>query len=74
MDNPGTSFFNGSIGLQYSFRNYSLPDWSGLSLAQKVLSFELTRKDLLVPSIGFQINPVQISKAFKKKQEPSYGK
>jgi len=51
VSEPGEGFFNGSIGLQYSFRNYSLPDWSGLSMAQKVLDFELKRKDLLIPLI-----------------------
>ncbi len=51
FDNPGKDFFNGSIGVQYSFKNYSLPDWSGLSMAQSILDFKLNRKDLLIPLI-----------------------
>lgn len=39
----------GSIGLQYSSQSYSLP--FGLNTVQKILGFDLKRKDLFIPII-----------------------
>lgn len=51
VEEPKEGMVHGSIGAQYSFRNYDLPSWSGLDKAQSILDFNLKRKDLLVPLI-----------------------
>ena len=51
IDEPEEGMLHGSIGFQYGFKNYSLPGWSDLKLAQKILDFNLKRKDILVPLI-----------------------
>ena len=51
FDAPQEDFFNGSIGLQYSSKNYDLPSWSGLDKVQSILDFKFKRKDILVPLI-----------------------
>jgi len=55
---PEEGMLHGSIGFQYSFKNYSLPDWSGLKLAQKILDFNMKRKDILIPlTVSVAIGP-----------------
>jgi len=51
ISEPQQGLTHGSIGIQYSYKNYSLPEWSGLKLAQKILDFNLKRKDLIVPLV-----------------------
>ena len=51
FDAPQKNVLNGSIGVQYSFKNYDLPSWSGMDKAQSVLGFNFKREDLLVPVI-----------------------
>ncbi len=51
VSEPADGMLHGSIGFEYGFKNYSLPNWKGLKLAQEILDFDLKRKDLLVPLI-----------------------
>jgi len=48
---PRKDVLNGSAGVQYSFKSYDLPSWSGLDKAQSVLGFNFKRKDLMIPLI-----------------------
>ncbi|MDQ3191626.1 MAG: hypothetical protein M3Q58_08535 [Bacteroidota bacterium] len=51
IDNPGEKGNHGSIGIQYSSKKYELPSWSGLDKVQKIIGFEMQRKDLMVPLV-----------------------
>lgn len=51
-DNPGEAGgLHGSIGLQYSGQKSDLPSKVGLDKLSSILSFELSRKDILVPLV-----------------------
>lgn len=51
FDVPSDERNYGSVGLQYSWQNYDLPDWTGMNVLQKFLGLEFNRKDFLVPLI-----------------------
>jgi len=51
IDNPGPEGLYGSIGLQYSGQNSSLPSKLGLNTLSSILDYELSRKDILVPLV-----------------------
>jgi hypothetical protein len=48
---PGQSRWQGSVGAQYSWQSFQLPAVLGLDKLQDMLSFELTRKNILIPVI-----------------------
>lgn len=51
-DNPGVEGgLHGSIGLQYSGQKSDLPSKVGLDKLSSILSFELSRRDILVPLV-----------------------
>lgn len=53
-DNPGKSGLYGSIGLQYSGQRANLPSALGLDRISPIFSYELSRKDILVPLVFSQ--------------------
>ena len=53
-DNPGAPGIYGSIGLQYSGQNSNLPAKIGMDKLNAIFSYELSRKDILVPLVFSQ--------------------
>jgi hypothetical protein len=50
-ENPGQAGLHGSIGLQYATQQADLPGKRFLDRLSSIFSYELTRKDLLVPLV-----------------------